>query len=146
VASGWGAQAAGDVGTTAVLPLRAAVVDDNRLMRVAVERQIRRLGHEVVLYASGPELIHAIEQGGLQFDVVLTDFNLPEMSGLEIIQHLRSRWPSLQVILYSGYVSDDVRQRAMELGALTVLRKEDTAAQLPEIFGHLARCPVGAVD
>ena len=146
VASGWGAQAAGDVGTTAVLPLRAAVVDDNRLMRVAVERQIRRLGHEVVLYASGPELIHAIEQGGLQFDVVLTDFNLPEMSGLEIIQTLRSRWPSLQVILYSGYVSDDVRQRAMELGALTVLRKEDTAAQLPEIFGHLARCPVDAVD
>ena len=126
-------------------PLRTAVVDDNRLMRVAVERQIRRLGHEVVLYGSGPELIGAIERQDVRFDVVLTDFNLPEMSGLEIIQTLKTRWPALQVILYSGYVADDVRQRALELGAQAVLRKEDTAVQLPEILGVLQRRTAEAV-
>jgi CheY-like chemotaxis protein len=126
-------------------PLRTAVVDDNRLMRVAVERQIRRLGHDVVLYGSGPELIGAIERQDVRFDVVLTDFNLPEMSGLEIIQTLKTRWPALQVILYSGYVADDVRQRALELGAQAVLRKEDTAVQLPEILGLLQRRTAEAV-
>jgi CheY-like chemotaxis protein len=52
---------------------------------------------------------------------------------------LRQRWPAVRAILYSGYVLDDVRERALALGAVAVLRKEDTATRLPEIMGRLAR-------
>ncbi len=129
----------------ACAPLRTAVVDDNRLMRHAVKRQLERLGHGVDLYTSGPELFDALERQGAQVDAVLTDFNLPEMSGLEVIQGLRDRWPSVAAILYSGYVRDDVRERAMALGAVAVLRKEETATRLPEIMGRLV-CRKAEID
>lgn len=139
------AEGTGAVGAALKAALKAAIVDDNRLMRFAVERQLKRLGHQVELYASGPELLAALEQDALRVDVVLTDFNLPEMSGLEVIQALRARWPAVKAILYSGYVVEDVQRRALELGAVAVLRKEDTAEQLPEIIEGLRSCALEAV-
>ena len=97
------------------------LVEDNAAVRRTFERLLKRLGYEVTSAAS------AEEAEGLalarSFPLLLTDMMLPGLSGADLAERLRQRWPGIQVILMSGYTEDeDIRRRAAH-GALRFLRK-----------------------
>ena len=95
----------------------ALVVDDLLVNRVILERQLQTYGLDVTLCRSGAEALQAIEDG-TQFDVVLTDYRMPEMNGMELaqkLQHLGLRTPILmltsdpQAISEAAALSDQIR-------------------------------------
>lgn len=61
------------------------------------------LGHETILIASGGDALKVLEKDDLRFDVVFTDVMMPGMSGVELAQTVRARYPGLPVLLTSGY-------------------------------------------
>jgi CheY-like chemotaxis protein len=84
-------------------------VEDDASVRVISARLLRWRGHAVTVAASGVEgLIRCREamEGGMPFDVLVTDVIMPEMGGRELVRQARLEQPSLAVVYCSGYVGD----------------------------------------
>ncbi|MEZ5910985.1 MAG: response regulator [Paracoccaceae bacterium] len=79
---------------------RALVVDDQIINRVILERQLTTYGLEVVLCRSGAEALAALN--AQEFDVVLTDHEMPEMNGLQLAGALHRQHPALPVLLLTS--------------------------------------------
>jgi CheY-like chemotaxis protein len=99
---------------------RILLVDDNANGLCARKSVLEELGHRISTAASGAE---AIEQfGSHKFDLVVTDYKMPRMDGLELIKRLRKQAPSLPIVLVSGYV-DTLGLNEATTGADVVIQK-----------------------
>ena len=81
--------------------LKVLAVDDDRLVLFNTSAMLEELGHEVVEAGSGEEALTLLEKTG--FDVLITDQAMPRMTGLQLLDVVRERWPGLPVILATGY-------------------------------------------
>jgi PAS domain S-box-containing protein len=100
---------------------RVLLVEDHASVRHTFERLLTRLGYEVTSAGSAEEaeglaLTHP-------FPLLLTDMMLPGLSGADLAERLRQRWPSLKVILMSGYIEDEEIRRRAAHGSLRFLPK-----------------------
>jgi signal transduction histidine kinase len=83
-------------------PRRVLVIDDEPEVLETLAAMVRRLGHQAVTAASGRDgltLLHA----GEPVDLVLTDFGMPEMTGLDVMRELAARRPGLPVVIVTGW-------------------------------------------
>jgi CheY-like chemotaxis protein len=78
------------------------VVDDDPLVLTNMAAMLEDLGHTVFEAPSGRKALSILEHENA-IDLVLTDQAMPQMTGAELIQEVRSRWPSLPTILATGY-------------------------------------------
>jgi sigma-B regulation protein RsbU (phosphoserine phosphatase) len=114
---------------------RLLVIDDHATLRAAVARGLERAGHEVVQAGSGTEGMAELEGG--PFDLVVTDINMPDMDGIEVILKLSQIYPDLPVIAVSGggLMSHEILLgNADALGAVDVLAKPFELAELNAII------------
>ncbi|WP_168879275.1 hybrid sensor histidine kinase/response regulator [Rhizobium sp. P28RR-XV] len=84
-------------------PKRILLVDDDFLIAMSSADMLTDLGHEVVEAHSGKEALTLID-GGATFDLLITDYSMPGMTGGELARAVRDRFPSLPIVLASGYV------------------------------------------
>ncbi len=99
---------------------RILIVDDNSLGLAARRSVLEELGHKVVTTTAPYD---ALELCGKQrFDVVVTDYKMPKMNGVEFISRLRKQHPSMLVILISGF-TDTLGLNESNTGADIVLQK-----------------------
>jgi len=96
------------------------LVDDNKLGLCARKSVLEELGHRIATASNG---VDALEQfGDRKFDLVVTDYKMPRMNGLELIVGLRKIAPDLPVILISGFV-DSLGLNEESTGADVVIQK-----------------------
>jgi CheY-like chemotaxis protein len=118
------------VPNTASNAARILLVDDNANGLSARQSVLEELGHRITTASSGAE---ALEQFGKHaFDLVITDFRMPKMDGLELIVRLRKQSPEVPIILISGYV-DALGLSETTTGADVVIQKSANEV------GHLVR-------
>ena len=99
---------------------RILLVDDNVNGLAARRTVLEELGHRIVTAANGSE---ALEQfGAHRFDLVVTDYKMPRMDGLELIGRLRKQVPTLPIVLISGFV-DTLGMSEASTGADAVIQK-----------------------
>jgi CheY-like chemotaxis protein len=99
---------------------RILLLDDNSLGLSARRSVLEELGHKVM--TSGAPL-EALELCGRQrFDVVVTDYKMPKMNGVEFITRLRKQHPTMSVILISGF-TDTLGLNEANTGADVVIQK-----------------------
>lgn len=84
----------------------ALLVDDEVLVRMSTADMLGDLGYEVV-EASSAEAALALINAGLAPDVLVTDHLMPGMNGETLARTLLARWPSLPVLIVSGYAQSD---------------------------------------
>jgi CheY-like chemotaxis protein len=72
------------------------------------------------------------------FDLVVTDYNMPGLSGLEVARALREIRADLPVALASGYITEELRAQAPAAGVSELVHKPDTADELCEVVARLA--------
>lgn len=93
------------------MPLRSAtsditasilLVDDNANGLTVRKAVLAELGHQVVTATRGAQALELF--AGQTFDLVVTDYKMPKMDGMELIGHLRELSPRLPIILVSGFV------------------------------------------
>jgi CheY-like chemotaxis protein len=63
---------------------------------------LRNIGHDVIEAYSGQEALN-VPHSGKSIDVVVTDQGMPNMTGLQLAEHIRESWPRLPIILATGY-------------------------------------------
>ncbi len=101
---------------------RVLVAEDNVVNQLVLREMLRRLGVEVVLVGDGAAALERLS--GSDFDAVLTDMQMPGLSGLELLRGLRERrGDALPVVVLSGGVSEAERKACIEVGANAVLSK-----------------------
>lgn len=115
--------AAGEADSAALLPSRILVVDDNASNRDLLKRRLERQGHSVVLAEDGSSALALIESGN--FDLVLLDLLMPDVSGFDVLVALKSRSSlrDIPVIMISALQEIDSIVRCIEAGAEDYLAK-----------------------
>jgi putative two-component system response regulator len=115
------------------------VVDDERPVRELVAGILARAGHRVMTASSAAEAIALVE--GEDVAVVLTDINMPgSISGLELIDELHRRRPSLPIIPVTGSDEEENLREALDRGAAGFITKPFKAAEIREkVAGVLSR-------
>lgn len=104
------------------------VVDDDEQMLSSLLDVLGKTGHDVTGAASGPEALALVQQNPV--DLVVSDVRMAGMDGIETITLLTETRPDLRSIIITGYASDDVPVRAMDLSSCDYLFKPFTADQL----------------
>jgi CheY-like chemotaxis protein len=102
------------------------IVDDNRDGLVVRRLLLEEIGYEVQIALSGEEGLKLYQSH--RFDVVVTDFKMPRMNGIELIQRLRTLNPNARVVLLSGFV-DPLGLTEDSTGADVVLAKSSHEPQ-----------------
>lgn len=105
------------------------VVDDERNLRLVVQKELSRQGHEVITASDGEEAWEALE--ARDFDVVLCDINMPRLDGMGLLRRLCEKNPTRpEVIMLTGQATVETAIEAMKLGAYDYLTKPYRIAEL----------------
>jgi adenylate cyclase len=99
------------------------VVDDDLLNRDLICKVLRKEGHRVVEACDGAIALEILQV--LAFDLVITDFMMPKLNGIEFVEHLHSLQPRIPIIFITGFLS--------VISGETIL--DDVAEVLPKPFG-----------
>lgn len=105
-----------------------SIVDDDESVRVAMSSLVRSLGWTARLHACAEQFLAADRMDDVC--CIISDVQMPGMSGLEMYRRLVERGIALPVIFISAYASDTVRRQALDMGAVCVLGKPVDAAEL----------------
>ncbi|HTT69983.1 MAG TPA: response regulator [Anaeromyxobacteraceae bacterium] len=102
------------------------VVDDSKAMRAIVIRAVKGVCAEATCReaANGVEALAAVRQAPP--DLVLTDWNMPEMSGFDLIKALRSEGHTLKIGMVTSESNPDLKEQALQAGAGFLLHKPFT--------------------
>lgn len=94
--------------------MKILLVDDNEDARFMTAEYLRALGHEVLEGESGHDCLRAAEATAPT--VAILDIGLPDMTGYELAEILRSRLPEIHLIAVSGYAAESDRARSTAAG------------------------------
>ena len=121
--------------------MKILIVDDSKVMRLLVRRTLRQAGFEdidVVEAENGREGLDVYNRE--HPNVVLADWNMPEMGGLELLQHLRKADPGVKLGFITSEQTPEIRNEAREAGARFFIAKpftpEEFKVKLLPILGH----------
>lgn len=135
------------ISTTGLSAAHILLVDDNCLGLAARKVVLEELGHRITTAPGGQEALEAFARG--HFDLVITDYKMPKMNGIEFIRKIREKTPALPVILISGY-ADTLGLDETNSGADVVIQKNaNEVSHLVRSVNRLlrrkpARKPAGA--
>lgn len=113
---------------------RALVLDDDRQARGAVVRLLRSFGYEVMAAADGYEALALLSQ---EFDVIISDVDMPGMDGREFKRELDRRCIDVPVVLVSG--EPELASVGKELSVVACIAKPCGAADLRSALARLER-------
>jgi len=115
------------------------LVDDNRQGLIARKSLLQELGYRISTATGGDEALELIAKQN--FDVVVTDFRMPRMDGIELIRHIRAAQAHVRVILLSGFV-EPLGLTEQSTGADVVITKSSgECAQLTRSVKRLLNQP-----
>jgi CheY-like chemotaxis protein/anti-sigma regulatory factor (Ser/Thr protein kinase) len=112
---------------------KVLVVDDSPTQQLQIQLVLEGDGYDVLLAGNGLEALGVISDQAP--DIVVTDLQMPEMNGLELVSEIKARYPSLPVILTTAVGSESIAAQALHLGATSYVPKRD----LNEILSSTVR-------
>jgi len=105
-------------------------VDDDAVMLLTGEGLLRSRGYAVTTADSGLAALAALRTAPATFDIVVTDHNMPDCSGLELARLLFAVRPGLPIIVCSGYIDAELQARATAAGVRAIVHKENVVEEL----------------
>lgn len=102
-------------------PLRILIVDDEASQRELMAGFLKKQGHEVFLAGGGAEAVTRVKE--MRVDLVLSDFKMPGMSGLELLRGVKAVNPEIPFILVTAYGTVETAVQAMKEGAADYITK-----------------------
>jgi PAS domain S-box-containing protein len=112
-------------------------VDDDQALVFLVERVLRRKGFTVTSFTDPFEAQTALTERAQDFDLLVTDYNMPGFSGVDLLRAAKAIRPNLPVALASGYVTPEIEQAAFEAGANALVYKPNDVNELCETVQRL---------
>lgn len=114
-------------------------LDDDDTLVFLVRRLLERRGYRVTALSMQDEAIGAVRDNPGRFALLLTDFNMPGKSGIDVAREVLALDPSLTVAVASGYITDELQAEAKAAGVREVVFKTDAVDQFCEIVARLVK-------
>jgi two-component system response regulator (stage 0 sporulation protein F) len=116
--------------TDTTTELHVLVVDDEGLIRWAIRETLAAAGHSIEEAENGATALKSLARTSYPFDVILLDYDLPDVDDLSLLKLIRQRSPDSRVIMMTAYGTPEVVNIALDLGAIAVVGKPLDMAQL----------------
>jgi len=107
------------------------VIDDEEALRVSVAKIVSRQGHSVDTAGTATEGLDRLSKQ--PYELLLTDFRLPDLDGLEVLARARAIRPDLEVVPFTGFGSIPLAVQAIKLGACDFVTKPFRRADLERV-------------
>jgi two-component system, cell cycle sensor histidine kinase and response regulator CckA len=111
------------------------LVEDHNATRKNVSRFLQSQGYSVLEASDGLEALRQLKKDSV--DIVISDFVLPNIHGLALVREIRSRWPTIGVIVISGYLGQEAGK--------VILEREAEFVAKPLQLSHLAATVYGVL-
>lgn len=109
--------------------MRFLIVDDSSTMRRIIKNSLKRIGFEDIIEAgNGKEALEIFADA----DIILTDWNMPEMDGLEFVKQVRSRNKAIPILMVTTNAAKDDIVEALKNGVNNYIVKPFTPETLKE--------------
>ncbi len=119
-----------------VPPTKILVAEDESNLRLVIQKELQRLGHDVRVAPDGEAALRLLEEAAV--DVLLCDINMPRMDGMELLRRVRQRPNPPEVVMLTGVASVDTAIEAMKLGAYDYLSKPYRITELDALVKQAA--------
>jgi DNA-binding NtrC family response regulator len=120
-------------------PLRVLVVDDEPLICWSLAETLGECGDIVTEARTGDAAVRALSKPGEPVDVVLLDYELPDVHNLSLLSAVRRLSPNTRVILMSASATSEVATNALALGAFRVVAKPIDMREVPGLVHGASR-------
>ncbi len=114
-------------------------VDDDQALVFLVQRLLRRRGYKVSGFTDPRAALAALAEEPWTYDLLVTDYNMPGFSGLDLLREVQKLHPDLPVALASGYVTQEIEEAAMRAGARALVHKPNDVEELCATVQRLVR-------
>lgn len=111
------------------------IVDDNPNMSSLLSEMLEVFDYTSVRAEDGADALQKLESG--DFSMVITDMRMPNMTGLELLQQVKSKHPGLPVVLISGYSVAEVQGEEQDLKPDGFLAKPFLMSDVERLLGSL---------
>lgn len=111
------------------------IVDDNPNMSSLLSEMLEVFDQESVVASDGFQALDALKSGS--FSMVITDMRMPKMTGLELLQQIKTNHPKVKVVLISGYSGTEIETQAEALKADGFLGKPLMMADIEKLLKDL---------
>jgi len=110
------------------------VVEDSTALREFISVILEKAGYESVMAENGKDALNKLNGHDKKIDIVLTDFNMPVMNGIEFVKEMRgtSMYISIPVILMTTELHESKKQEAKQAGVSEWINKPFTSRQLKD--------------
>ena len=112
--------------------IRLLIVDDEDTFRRTIAKRLQKRGISIEEAGSGEECLSILEEKPM--DVVVLDVKMPGMNGIEVLRHVRERYPETEVILLTGHASTQDGVGGIKAGAFDYLTKP---VELEHLLGKI---------
>ena len=114
---------------------RVLIVDDNPNMSSLLAEILEVFDSDTDLAGDGQEALSKLESG--EFAMIITDMRMPNMTGLELLEKVKSKHPKLPVVLISGYCVNDLEDSQSEIKADGFLGKPLMMSDIEKLLNTL---------
>lgn len=116
------------------------LVEDEEIIREMMREILLTAGYSVTTAENGIEALNICETGGKTFDLLVTDFNMPQMNGRELAEKIKASCETVKVLFISGYTDDDDFLQNLSSGDKHFIAKpfspETVTTRIAEILGE----------
>jgi len=108
------------------------VVDDEPDVRKVVRMTLEKAGYDVLEAEDGAKAIEEVKKGenSLLLNLIITDIRMPNMNGIDVINYYRKEWPSIPLIVLTGFPDLDMAIAMLQHGVVDYLVKPVGAEKL----------------
>ena len=114
-------------------------LDDDDTLVFLVRRLLERRGYRVTAFTDQQQAVKAVHDDPKGFQLLLTDYNMPGMSGLDVARAVLAINPGLPVAVASGYITDELQAEAKAAGVREVVFKTDAVEAFCEVVARLVQ-------
>ena len=112
--------------------MKIIIADDSKVMRKIIENALQPLGLGTIHASNGQEVLDYLEKQGDDIGIILLDWNMPVMNGLEVLETIKKnkKHTHIPVLIVSTEAEDNKMSKAFEAGAKGYISKPFTPEQL----------------
>jgi len=112
-------------------------LDDDETLVFLVSRLLERRGYRVSSFVVQEQALSAVRANPGAYALLLTDFNMPGMSGLDVAREALAIASQLNVAVASGYITEELQAQAQAIGVREVIFKTDAVEDFCDVVGRL---------
>lgn len=123
--------------TSAAIKKKILVIDDEPIIRQVLTLHLRSAGYDVVCAENASDGIALARSGS--FSLVITDYNLPDLNGLDVMAAVKTGVPGLPVMVISGFLDAELVSKVIKAGAAQYLKKPFLKAAVLTTVANILR-------